>query len=193
SAADEYSPVLAETATVLGVPAAVCLSLECVVPLFTFDRLITPAGRPRVADSDSAMQLPPVHTIRDAWHAWRRGATPPGQLSYGDPLLDGDLDGRELRNTLFAGFMPFISVGGSAMNESPRQPPAPLSTMLDELGLSPTELTRCTKLEPEVFLRIRQGGRVNRIEASALAALLDTDVGTILAANPPLDDSLIVE
>jgi len=193
TAADEYSLILPETATILGVPAAVCLSLECVVPLFTFDQLITPAGRPRAADSGSSIQLPPPHTIRDAWHAWRRGATPPEQHSYGDPLLDEDLDRRELRNTLFAGFMPFIRAGGSAMNESPRQPPAPLSVMLHELGLSPTGLTRRTKLEPEVFLRIRQGGRVNRIEASALTAVLDTDVDTILAANPPLDDSLMVD
>src|SRR5262249_41090735 len=133
------------------------------------------------------------HAIRDAWHAWRRGATPPEQLSYGDPLLDGDLDRRELRNALFAGFMPFISAGGSAMNESPRQPPAPLSVMLHEPGLTPAELIQRTKLEPEVFLRVRQGGRVNHTEASALATVLDTDVETILAANPPLDDSLIVD
>src|SRR5262249_39797596 len=158
-----------------------------------FDRLITPTGRPRTAGSDSSRQVPPPHTIRDAWHAWRRGATPPEQLGYGDPMLDGDLDRRELRNTLFAWFMPFISTRSSPISEPPRQPPAPLSVMLHELGLPPTELTRRTNLEPEVFLRIRQGGRVNRIEASALAAALDTDVETILAANPPLDDSLIVD
>jgi hypothetical protein len=192
-AADEYSLILSETATVLGVPAAVCLSLECVVPLFTFDRLVTPAGRTVPADGDRAAQLPPPETIRDLWRAWRRGTPPPGQLSLGEPLLDGDLDRRELRSTLAAGFMSLVGASEQAPGESTRQPPAPLSVMLQQLDMPLGELALRTNLQREVFLRIKQGGRVSLDEAHALAAVLETDAETVLAANPPLDDRLVVD
>jgi len=192
-AADEYSLILSETATILGVPATACLSLECVVPLFVFDQLIAPVGRPMRADGDRFAQLPPPETIRDVWQAWRRGTTPPGQLSYGEPLLDGDLDRRELRAALAAGFMPLVGASALAPSEPTRQPWAPLSAMLQELHTSPSELARRTNLEREVFLRIRQGGRVTLSEAQALASILDTDAQTVLSANPPLDDGLVVE
>jgi hypothetical protein len=65
--------------------------------------------------------------------------------------------------------------------------------MLQELHTPPSELARRTNLEREVFLRIRQGGRVTPSEAQALASILDTDAQTVLAANPPLDDGLVVE
>lgn len=192
-AADEYGVILPGTSTVLGIPAAVCFSLECVVPLFTFDHLIARVGRPEQAEGNSLTQLPSPETLRDVWRAWRRGTTPPQLLTYGQPLLEGDLDRRELRGTLAAGFSPLVSASALAPGQSTRQPSAPLSAMLQDLQIPPSELARRTNLEREVFLRVRQGGRVTATEAHALTAVLDTDTETILAANPPLDESLVVE
>ncbi len=192
-AADEYSVVLPETSTILGVSAAVCFSLECVVPLFTFDTLIAQAGRPAQAEGDRLTQLPPPERLRDVWRAWRRGTNPPPHLTYGQPLQDGDLDRRELRGAVAAGFMPLVSASAVAPGQSTRQASATLAAMLQGLQVPPSELARRTNLEREVFLRVRQGGRVTATEARALASVLDTDTDTVMAANPPLDESLVVE
>jgi hypothetical protein len=193
AAADEYSVVLPKTATVLNVSVAVCFSLECVVPLFTFDQLIAPAGQTTTVGAGHLKQLPPPNTLHDVWRAWRHGIAPPHELAYGQPLLDGDLDRRKLRSTLAVGFLPLVGASALAPGEATRQSPGPLSAMLQDLHMLPSELARQTRLEPEVFLRVKQGGRVNHSEAHALASILDTDTETVLAANPPLDTALVVE
>jgi hypothetical protein len=193
AAADEYSVVLPETATVLNVPAAVCFSLDCVVPLFTFDQMIAPAGQPTEVDADQLKQLPSPNTLHDIWRAWRRGTAPPLHLAYGQPLLDGDLGRRELRGALASGFLPLVGASALAPGESTRHPPGSLSAMLQDLQMPPSELARQTELKPEVFLRVKQGGRVTDSEAHALASILDTDTETVLAANPPLNAELVVE
>lgn len=192
-AADEHSIIVPATSTVLGVPAAVCFSLECVVPMFTFDQLIAQAGRAVPADGDRRTQLPPPHALRDVWRAWRRGTTSPRQLTYGQSLLDGDLDRHELRATLAAGFMPLIGAGALAPGTAAVQPPTTLREMLECLRVPPGELAARSPLQPEVFRRVARGGRVTSSEAHALACIFDTDPDTVLAANPPLDEDLVVE
>jgi hypothetical protein len=64
-AADEFSLLLPRTASELDADLAVCFSLECVVPLFVFDRLIAPASRPTLDRERAKAQLPPPDTLRD--------------------------------------------------------------------------------------------------------------------------------
>jgi len=192
AAADEYGLLAPSEATLLGVPVAVCVSLECVVPLFTFDQLISPAALPARADGGFD-GLPDPHSVRDLWHAWRRGAQPPSGFNYGEPLHDGDLDRRELRNALAAAFTPLASAGNSFPGQLRRTTSESLTEMLQALAIPPSEMASRSGLEHEVFLRVKQGGRVTAPEASKLASMLETDPETVLAANPPLDDGVVIQ
>ncbi len=193
STADEYSVILPAIATVFHVPAAVCFSLECVVPLFTFDQLISRPGSPALAVRELSEQMSAPETLHDVWRAWRRGTTPPQQLTYGQPLLDGDLDRRELRSALAAEFMPLVEASAMVPGESARQSSASLREMLEHLQVPWGVLAWRTGLKPEVFQRVAHGGRITVGEADMLARALDTDADTILAANPPLDEELVIE
>ncbi|WP_435125944.1 hypothetical protein [Micromonospora tulbaghiae] len=191
-AADEFSLILPTTASVLGTEFAVCFSLESTVPLFVFDREITPASRPMLDQAKAAAQIPPPETIRDVWRAWRRGAVGPTHLAYGTPVDEADLDRRELRNAVAAGFTQLASAAACVPGD-PVGDVVPLLQQIKSLGLPPDQLTARSGLDMNVFLRIKKGGRVTRSEAAQLAQLLDTDTRTVLDANPPFDDELITE
>jgi hypothetical protein len=192
NAADEYDIILPETASVLGTEFAACLSLESTVPLFVFDRQITPASRPALDTGKAATQLPPPETIRDAWRAWRRGVTGPAHLTFGTPVDEADLDRRELRSSIAGGFT-HLAGAASVIQGDPVGDIAPLVQQVKGLGLPPDQLAARTGLDMGVFLRIKRGRRVTRREAAQLAPLLDTDTRTVLDANPPFDDALITE
>jgi hypothetical protein len=187
-AADEYSLLVGDMATVLGVPAALCISLECVVPLITLDRLVTPSTKTRLADN--AGQLPRVEDVRRVWLAWRRGDVPPVGFSYGQPVIDGDLDRRELRSAVAADFEPMIGARARLASAVDRPEGPSLSDRLRALGRPPSELAHETGLQQEVFKRIGQNKRITREEATALAPILQTDPGSVFAANPPLSEGL---
>jgi uncharacterized protein (DUF2267 family) len=69
----------------------------------------------------------------------------------------------------------------------------PLAKRVRDLGLRPAELAKATGLSLQVLMHINRGGRVKPAEAAKLAAVLDTDIRTVLDANPALDDDLIIE
>ncbi len=190
-AADEYSVILPKTATLLGVAAAACFSLECVIPLFTFDRLIAPPGPPAWPGTGLSEHMLTADIVRDVWLAWRRGVTPPQQLDYGELVTDGDLDRRELRAALAAEFLPFIEASAAIPGQTAGESPAPLSYLLEAAPRQ--DLAPCFGLKPEVLQRVASGGRVTLEEAHLLTCLLDTNVATILAANPPFDEDLVIE
>lgn len=192
SAADEFSLILPAVASMLGTEFAVCFSLETTVPLFVFDREITPASRPTLDKAKSAAQLPPPETIRDVWRAWRRGVAGRTDLIYGAPVDEADLDRRELRNAVAEGFTQLASAAACVPGE-PVGDVVPLLQQIKSLGLPPGELATNSGLDMNVFLRIKKGGRVTRSEAAQLAQLLHTDTRTVLDANPPFDEALITE
>ncbi|MFG3301447.1 hypothetical protein [Micromonospora chersina] len=192
STADEFSLILPATASVLGAEFAVCFSLESTVPLFVFDREITPASRPMLDEAKAAAQIPPPDTIRDVWRAWRRGAVGPTHLTYGTPVDEADLDRRELRNAVAAGFTQLASAAACVPGD-PVGDVVPLLQQVKSLDLPPAQLTARSGLDMSVFLRIKKGGRVTQREAAQLAQLLDTDSRTVMDANPPFDDALITE
>jgi hypothetical protein len=190
-AADEFSLLLPRTASELDTDLTVCFSLECVVPLFVFDRLIAPATRPTLDHEQGKAQLPPPDTLRDVWRAWRRSGSVPADLTYGIALDDGDLDRRELRSAIATSF----SELGSSSSRVPGDPfgeVVPLTERVTGTGLGLRELAKASGLDREVFLRIKQGGRVSHQEAERLAGVLNTDVQSLLDGNPPLEDDLIV-
>ncbi|MFC4144815.1 hypothetical protein ACFO0M_00955 [Micromonospora mangrovi] len=192
SAADEFSLILPTTASVLNTEFAVCFSLESTVPLFVFDREITPASRPMLDEAKAAAQIPPPETIRDVWRAWRRGVAGPAHLTYGTSVDEADLDRRELRNAVAAGFTQLASAAACVPGD-PVGDVVPLLQQVKSLRLPPDQLTARSGLDMNVFLRIKKGGRVTRSEAAQLAQLLNTDTRTVLDANPPFDDALIAE
>jgi hypothetical protein len=191
AAADEFSPLFPPTVTALNVALAACISLECVVPLFVFDRRVAPASRPTLDAARAAAQLPPPDALRDVWLAWRRGDNPPAELTYGTALDDGDLDRRELRATIATSFTTLVGASSCA----PADPHGDVTTLAERVSntdLALSELATQSGLSREVFMRIKQGGRVTTTEAEQLAQLLETDVRTVLESNPPLDNDLIV-
>ncbi|GAA2392043.1 hypothetical protein GCM10010170_104600 [Dactylosporangium salmoneum] len=192
NAADEFDLILPATASVLSTDFAVCFSLESTVPLFVFDRQVSPASRPTLDAERAAAQLPPPEVIKDVWRAWRRGVAGPADLTYGLAVDDADLDRRELRNAVAAGFT-HLSSASSCVPGDPLGDVVPLLQQIKSLGLLPAELAARSGLDMSVFLRIKKGGRVTRDEAARLTSLLDTDISTILDANPPFDDALITE
>jgi hypothetical protein len=191
AAADEFSALLPPTASQLNTDLAICFSLECVVPLFVFDRLIAPASRPTLDHQRAQAQLPPPDTLRDVWRAWRRSSSVPPALAYGVALDDGDFDRRELRSVIAASFSALVGAS-SCVPGDPLGETTPLAERITGTGLKLSELTTTTGLDRELFLRIKQGGRVSHREAECLAGLLDTDVQSVLNGNPPLADDLIV-
>jgi hypothetical protein len=128
-AADEYSFLLAPYATSLNIPLAACISLECIVPLFTFDRLVAQAGQSSKA---SAPEMPSARVVQAIRRAWRRGDPPPADVRYGEPLLDGDLDRRELRNTISAAFKSLVSAAPVVLSGTP-QPSTGSLEMIEDL------------------------------------------------------------
>jgi hypothetical protein len=192
SAADDLSLLLPRTASVLNIALAVCVSLECTVPLFVFDRLIAPASRPTIDSEEAAAHLPPPDTLRDVWRAWRRSTPGPENLAYGTALDDGDLDRRELRAAISSSFT--VLVGASASIPGDLQGEVvPLAQRVRNLEMRPTDLAAATGLPSHLFTRINRGGRVNRTEAEQLSPLLSVDPQTVLNGNPALDDGLITE
>jgi hypothetical protein len=192
SAADEFSVLLPPTASVLSTALAACVSLECTVPLFVFDRQIAPASRPTVDREQATAQLPPPDTLRDVWRAWRRGTAGPAHLSYGTALDDGDLDRRELRAVIASSFAVLVGASASVPGD-PLGEVVPLAQRLRNLDMRPTDLARTTGLPSQLFTRINRGLRVNRAEAEKLAVVLNADPQTVLNGNPALDDELITE
>jgi hypothetical protein len=190
-AADEFSLLLPRTASELDTDLAVCFSLECVVPLFIFDRLIAPASRPTLDHERAKAQLPPPDTLRDVWHAWRRSGSVPADLTYGIALDDGDLDRRELRSAIATSFSE-LSSASSCVPDDPLGEVVPLTERVTGTGLGLSELAKASGLDREVFLRIKQNGRISHQEAERLAGVLNTDVQSLLDGNPPLEDDLIV-
>jgi len=190
AAADEYSVLLGSDVTCLDIPLALCVSLECTVPLFTFDTLIAQTGTGSRTTPATGMPSPLV--LQAIWRAWRRGDVPPEDARYGEPVLGGDLDRRELRNTVSAAFVPLVSAAPTILRDAV-QPSASLFDMINSLNLSLSELVEASQLDRKVFLQIKQGGRVTAQQAHQLARLLSTDVSTVLAANPPLDEGLVVQ
>lgn len=193
AAADEYSLLLPPTVSPLNIALAVCMSLECTVPMFVLDRQIAPASRPTNNPQHAAAQLPPPQTLLDVWRAWRRGTAVPASLTYGIALDEGDLDRRELRGVIASSFAPLIGASATIPGADPLGEVVPLAQRVRDRGLRPAELTQATGLPLAVFTRINRGGRVNPAEAAKLAAVLDTDPRTVLDANPALDDDLITE
>lgn len=192
SAADEFSLILPRTASVLETEFAVCFSLETTVPLFVFDREITPASQATLDEATAASHIPPPQTVRDVWRAWRRGTLGPTHLTHGTPVDEADLDRRELRNAIAAGFTQLASAAACVPGD-PIGEVTPLLQQVKALGLPPDQLAARSGLDMSVFLRIKKGGRVTHSEADKLAGLLGTDTRTVLAANPPLDDELVAE
>lgn len=191
AAADEYSLLVPATASQLNTGLAICVSLECVVPLFVFDRLITPASRPTLDQEAAKAKLPPPDTLRDVWRAWRRSSSVPAGLVHGVALDEGDFDRRELRSVIAASFS--ILVGASScVPGDPLGEPTPLTERIIQANLKLSDLTIQSGLDREVFVRIKQGGRVSRWEAERLAGMLGIDVQSVLDGNPPLADDLIV-
>jgi hypothetical protein len=190
AAADEYSVLLAPDVTCLDIPLALCVSLECTVPLFTLDTLIAQTGTE--SRTTPATGMPSAHVLQAIWRAWRRGDVPPEDARYGEPMLGGDLDRRELRNTVSAAFVPLVSAAPTILRDTV-QPSTSLVDMIDNLNLSLSELVEASQLDRKVFLQIKQGGRVTAQDAHQLATLLNTDVNTVVAANPPLDEGLIMQ
>jgi len=191
AAADEVSPVLAATVSDLNIALVACISLETVVPLFVFDRQLAPASRPTLDAARAAAQLPPPETLRALWLAWRRSGNPPADLAYGTALDDGDLDRRELRATIAASFTT-LAGASSCVPADPVGEVIDLADRVNMTGLSLSQLATLSGLSREVFMRLKQGGRVLAEEAQPLSRLLDTNVRTVLESNPPLDDDLIV-
>jgi len=191
AAADEFSVLLPPTASQLNADLVVGFSLECVVPLFVFDRLIAPASRPTLDQERARAQLPPPATLQDVWRAWRRSSSVPAGLAYGVALDDGDFDRRELRSVIATSFAALVGAS-SCVPGDPLGETTPLAERITGTGLKLSELATTSGLDREVFLRIKQGGRVSHREAERLAGLLDTDVQSLLDGNPPLVDDLIV-
>ncbi|MEV4845087.1 hypothetical protein AB0K20_17965 [Micromonospora matsumotoense] len=191
AAADEFSPLFPPTVTALNVALTACISLECVVPLFVFDRQVAPASRPTLDATRAAAQLPSPEALRDIWLAWRRGDNPPADLVYGTALDDGDLDRRELRTTIATSFTTLVGASSCAPAD-PLGDVTPLAERVNNTGLALSRLAAQSGLTREVFMRIKQGGRVTATEAEPLAQLLETDVRTVLESNPPLDDDLVM-
>ncbi|MEU4159237.1 hypothetical protein [Actinoplanes sp. NPDC026670] len=188
AAADEFSLLLPASATPLNVALAVCVSLDCTVPMLVLDTLIAPAGRPGLTQ-----QMPAPQTLRDVWRAWRRGEPTPAGPVYGTALDEGDLDRRELRDAVATGFAPLIGASAAIPGSDPLSEVTPLAQRVRDRGLRPSQMARETGLPMEVFTRIGRDGRVTPNEAGQLAPLLGLDRTTVLAANPPLDDDLITE
>ncbi|WP_433828659.1 hypothetical protein ACQP2E_04775 [Actinoplanes sp. CA-015351] len=192
NAADEFSLIMPASASLLGTDFAVCFSLESTVPLFVFDRQITPASRPTLDVHQAAAQLPPPEVIKDVWRAWRRGIAGPAGLPYGLPVDDADLDRRELRKAVATGFTHLASAAACVPGD-PVGDVVPLLQQIKSLGLPPAEMKARSGLDVTVFVRIKKGGRVTRDEAAQLTSLLGTDTRAILNANPPFDDALVTE
>ncbi|MDZ5447383.1 helix-turn-helix transcriptional regulator [Micromonospora sp. 4G57] len=193
AAADEFSLLLPPSASPLNIALAVCLSLECTVPMFVLDRQIAPASRPTTNPQQAAAQLPPPQTLHDVWRAWRRSTAGPAGLTYGTALDEGDLDRRELRAVIASSFAPLVGASATIPGVDPLGEVVPLAQRVRDRGLRPAALAQATGLSLEVFTRINRGGRVKPAEAAKLAAVLDTDTRTVLDANPALDDDLITE
>lgn len=192
AAADQFGVIMPATASLLGTEFAVCFSLESTVPLFVFDREITPASRPTLNEMETAAQLPPPETIREVWRAWRRGVAGPADLIYGTPVEEADLDRRDLRDAVASGFAKLANAAACVPGE-PTGDVIPLLQQVKSLNLAPAELTARSGLGMDAFLRIKKGGRVIHDEAAQLAQLLNTDVRTVLDSNPPFDEALVTE
>ncbi|HEX6073646.1 MAG TPA: helix-turn-helix transcriptional regulator [Micromonosporaceae bacterium] len=193
AAADEFSLLLPPSASPLNIALAVCLSLECTVPMFVLDRQIAPASRPTINPQQAVAQLPPPETLRDVWRAWRCGTPGPANLTYGIALDEGDLDRRELRAVIACSFAPLAGASATIPGADPLGEVVPLVQRVRDLGLRPTELASATGLSLQVLMHINRGGRVKPAEAAKLATVLDIDIRTVLDANPALDDDLITE